>query len=249
MVFKKDKMKNVLTLIPAIDLMDGRCVRLTQGAYNTKKVYSMDPLEQAKLFEDVGLKRLHLVDLDGAQQGRVVNWPVLEKIKKHTGLVVDFGGGIRSNDDVQKVVEAGADFFTIGSIAVKNPSLVENWLQSFGADKIILGSDVKNERIAIHGWQEQSSWTVFELIAFYLPKGIKTVICTDVSRDGMLQGPNIELYRKLRKRYPDLHIIASGGVQGIEDFKALEQVGVDGVIFGKAYYEGRIRLELLREQR
>lgn len=239
-------MKKQLTLIPAIDLMDGQCVRLTRGAFDSKKVYARDPLEQAKIFEAIGIRRLHLVDLDGAREGRLVNVAVLEKIKTHTTLSIDFGGGIRTTEDVQRVLDAGADFLTAGSIAVKNSKLVEEWLQRFGGQKIILGADVKGERIAIHGWQEESGWTVFEFIENYLLKGVRTIICTDVSRDGMLQGPNMELYRKLRERFPDLQIIASGGIQSIDDFKVLAEIPVDGVIFGKAYYEGRITLEQLK---
>ncbi len=236
-----------LELIPAIDLIDGQCVRLKQGLYESKTVYAKDPVEQAKIFADFGFRRLHLVDLDGAREGRVVNLNVLEGIKKHTNLTVDFGGGIRSSEDVRNVFQAGADFLTAGSIAVKNPALVENWLQTFGPEKIILGADVKNERIAIHGWQEQTQWTIFEFIEFYLPKGVKTVICTDVARDGMLQGPNLELYKTLLQRFKDLQVIASGGVQSAEDFAALEKIGLHGVIFGKAYYEGRIRPETLKD--
>ena len=240
-------MKQKMQLIPAIDLIDGQCVRLTRGAYDSKTVYSRDPLEQAKIFAEAGLKRLHLVDLDGARLGRVINLKVLEKIKQNTNLVVDFGGGVRTTYDVQQVFDAGADFLTAGSIAAKNPALVESWMQKFGGERIILGADVKGERIAIHGWQEEASWTIYDLIAFYLPRGVKTVICTDVDRDGMLQGPNVELYHQLRKRFPELKIIASGGVKDVDDFAALQQAGVNGVIFGKAYYEGFIQLEELKD--
>ncbi len=236
-----------LTLIPAIDLIDGHCVRLTQGDFKAKKVYAADPVQQAKMFEQAGLQRLHLVDLDGVRRREPVNLSVLEQIKKETGLIVDFGGGISSQQALQSVLDAGADMVTAGSIAVKQPDLVKQWLEHFGPQRIILGADVKGERIAIHGWQEESPLDLFAFIRSYVPHGIKTVICTDVSRDGMLQGPNFELYAALRREFPQLELIASGGVQGTNDFNRLQALGVDGVIFGKAFYEGRITLEEIRD--
>jgi phosphoribosylformimino-5-aminoimidazole carboxamide ribotide isomerase len=234
--------------IPAIDLIDGQCVRLTQGDYRKKKVYHSDPVQQAKIFEQAGLRRLHLVDLDGARQRKPVNLAVLERIKRQTDLIVDFGGGIASLQDLQSAFAAGADMVTAGSIAVKQPEVVHDWLTRFSAQRIILGADVKDGHIAIHGWQQQSAWSIVEFIRSYLPFGIQTVICTDVSRDGMLQGPNFELYAELRRQFPQLQLIASGGVRQKNDLNRLQTLGVDGVIFGKAFYEGKISLEELREK-
>ncbi len=234
-----------LTLIPAIDLIDGQCVRLTQGDYREKKVYHSDPVQQAKIFEQAGLQRLHLVDLDGARQRQPVNLAVLERIKRETHLIVDFGGGISSRQALQSALNAGADMVTAGSIAVKQPELVGEWLKTFGAQRIILGADVKGRHIAIHGWQEETSLNLFAFMRSYVPHGIKTVICTDVSRDGLLQGPNLELYAALRREFPQLELIASGGVQGVNDFNRLQAIGVDGVIFGKAFYEGKITFKEL----
>ena len=236
-------MGNRLTLIPAIDIIDGQCVRLTKGDFDAKTIYATYPVDQAKIFEQAGIKRLHLVDLDGAKQRNPVNLQVLEKIKKSTQLIVDFGGGVQSSDALRQVFAAGADMVTAGSIAVKQPDLVKQWLQQFGPERIILGADVKNRFIAIHGWQEKTQTDVFNFVEFYLSSGIKTVICTDVSRDGMLQGPNLQLYDELRQRFPNLEIIASGGVKSVEDFVKLQKSGIDGVIFGKAFYEGKITLE------
>ncbi len=238
--------RNKITLIPAIDIIDGQCVRLTKGDYRTKKVYFNDPVAQAQWFEQNGFKRLHLVDLDGARQRKPVNLDVLERIKRSTGLTVDFGGGIASKEALQMALNAGADMVTAGSIAVKQPDLVKQWLEYFGSERIILGADVKNRFIAIHGWQEETALNLFEFIESYIPFGIKTVICTDVSRDGMLQGPNLKLYATLRRRFPRLEIIASGGVKEAQDFDRLQKIGVDGVIFGKAFYEGRITVEAIR---
>ncbi len=230
-----------ITIIPAIDIIEGRCVRLTRGDYSTQKVYSEDPVEIARWFEQQGFKRLHLVDLDGARRRKVVNLPVLQRVREKTQMIIDFGGGVQSTEDLSAVFQAGAHMVTSGSIAIKRPETVIDWLEQFGADKIILGADVKNEKIAIHGWQEGTDFTIYSLIEKYLKQGIKKVICTDISRDGLLQGPNFELYRKLRLQFPDLEIIASGGVHSRQDIARLQNEGIDGVIVGKAFYEGTIK--------
>ncbi len=240
--------KKKITLIPAIDIIDGQCVRLTKGDYRTKKVYFNDPVAQAQWFEQNGFKRLHLVDLDGARQRQPVNLHVLEDIKRRTALTVDFGGGIASRESLQSVLNAGADMVTAGSIAVKQPDLVWQWLAHFGPQRILLGADVKNRFIAIHGWQEKTQIEIFTFVQSFVNTGVKTMICTDVSRDGMLQGPNLELYAALRARFPKLKIIASGGVKEVQDFDRLQKIGVDGVIFGKAFYEGRITVEEIRNR-
>ncbi|MCK4751091.1 MAG: 1-(5-phosphoribosyl)-5-[(5-phosphoribosylamino)methylideneamino]imidazole-4-carboxamide isomerase [Bacteroidales bacterium] len=230
----------MIELIPAIDIIDGKCVRLTQGKYDQKKVYSGRPEEIAGEFEAMGIKRLHLVDLDGARMGQVVNLRVLEKIAGQTSLVVDFGGGIKTGEDIRQVMEAGARMVTAGSIAVKDPGLVRNWIREFGPDKIILGADVRDGLISIHGWQEDTSLELIPFIHKYMDAGIHKVICTDIATDGMLEGPSIELYREMKTAFPEMEIIASGGVSRMQDIIELEGIGVNGVIFGKAFYEGRI---------
>ena len=230
----------MIELIPAIDIIDGDCVRLTQGKYNLKKVYSSSPEEIAKEFEAMGLKRLHLVDLDGAREGRVINLGILEKIAEQTSLEVDFGGGVKTNEDIRQVLDAGAGMVTAGSIAVKDPGLVGNWIRQYGPDTIILGADVRQGLISIHGWQEDTSLEVLEFIRNYMATGIQKVICTDITTDGMLEGPSMDLYRELRKSFPEMELIASGGVSGMQDILDLDGIGINGVIFGKAYYEGRI---------
>jgi phosphoribosylformimino-5-aminoimidazole carboxamide ribotide isomerase len=234
-----------MIIIPAIDLIDGKCVRLTKGDYDTKKVYGNDPLEMAKRFEQHGFQRLHLVDLDGAKAGRVINLPVLEAISNNTKLKVDFGGGIKSDEDLSNVMAAGADQVTIGSLAVKDPSKVSEWIDRFGAEKIILGADVKDRMIAIGGWLETSSLELFDLIQLYYDKGVRDVLCTDISKDGMLEGPAFSLYDEIMQKYPDLLLIASGGVSGIEDVRKLKDAGIPSVVIGKAIYEGRIDLNEL----
>ncbi|HEC44977.1 MAG TPA: 1-(5-phosphoribosyl)-5-[(5-phosphoribosylamino)methylideneamino]imidazole-4-carboxamide isomerase [Bacteroides sp.] len=230
----------MIELIPAIDIIDGNCVRLTQGKYDQKKVYSSRPEEIAKEFEAMGLKRLHLVDLDGARVGHVINLGILEKIAEQTSLEVDFGGGVKTNEDIRQVLDAGAGMVTAGSIAVKDPGLVGDWIREYGPDTIILGADVRQGLISIHGWQEDTSLGVLQFIQNYLATGIQKVICTDIATDGMLEGPSMDLYRELRKSFPEMKLIASGGVSGMQDILDLEEIGINGVIFGKAYYEGRI---------
>jgi phosphoribosylformimino-5-aminoimidazole carboxamide ribotide isomerase len=234
-----------MEIIPAIDIIDGKCVRLTQGDYEQKKIYNEHPLEVAKEFEDAGLKRLHLVDLDGAKAGAVKNWKVLETIAGKTSLVIDFGGGIKKEEDVLIVFNSGAALATIGSMAVKDPELFLSWLEPYGADKFLLGADVKNEKIAIGGWLETTDRWVYDFIEEYIQKGIRQVFCTDVGKDGLLQGPSLDLYRNILEKFPTLHFIASGGVSCLDDLVQLEEIGCKGVIIGKAIYEGRISLKEL----
>ena len=234
-----------MRIIPAIDVIDGKCVRLTQGDYAQKKVYNENVLEVAKDFEDAGLKYLHLVDLDGAKAGKVVNWKVIQSVCAGTNLSVDFGGGIKTEQELTRLFDLGVRQVNLGSIAVKNPALVQDWIEMFGTEKIILSADVKNEKIAIGGWLEDSSIVLTDFISDYLGKGISYITCTDISTDGMLQGPNIGLYKKLLRTFPSIKLIASGGVSGMEDIDKLRQTGVDGVIVGKAIYEGRLSLSEL----
>ena len=234
-----------MEIIPAIDIIDGKCVRLTQGDYAQKKVYNEHPLEVAMAFEDAGLRRLHLVDLDGAKAGAVKNWKVLETLASRTGLVIDFGGGIKTAADVDIVFNSGAALATVGSIAVKNGELFVSWLQEYGAERFLLGADVKNEKIAVGGWLETTDRWIYDFIREYLDKGVQQIFCTDVSKDGLLQGPALDLYRNIMGKFPELHFIASGGVSGIDDVRRLEEVGCKGVIIGKAIYEGRIKLSEL----
>ena len=235
----------MIEIIPAIDLIDGKCVRLSQGDYSQKTVYNENPLEVAKMFADAGIRRLHLVDLDGAKAHHIVNQKVLEKITSATNLVVDFGGGLKSDDDLRIAFECGASMITGGSIAVKNPEVFLAWINKFGGDKIILGADVKNEKIAVGGWLETTEIELIPFIKNYINQGINKIICTDISKDGMLQGPAIELYKKMLVAQPDMYLIASGGVSSINDIELLEEASVPAVITGKAIYEGRIKLNEL----
>ena len=235
-----------MIIIPAIDIIDGKCVRLTQGDYNQKKEYSEHPLEVAKRFEDAGLQRLHLVDLDGAREKKVRNWKVLETIASKTSLVIDFGGGIATENDVEIVFNSGAAFATVGSIAVKNESEFTKWLLVFGADKFLLGADVKDKLIVIHGWMEATEKPVFDYIRNYASKGVQQIFCTDVSKDGKLEGPSVELYREIIEQFPDLYFIASGGVASVDDLQSLEEIGCKAAIVGKAIYENRISLSELK---
>lgn len=232
-----------MEIIPAIDIIDGKCVRLTKGDYASKKEYSANPLEIARIFEDYGIRRLHLVDLDGAREKRVINIHVLGQIAANTGLSIDFGGGVQSNADIKRVFDAGAKQVTGGSVAVKNAPLFKKWIEEYGVEKIILGADVIDHRIAVHGWQEDSGIDLFEFIGSHISLGIKYIICTDISRDGVLKGPAVDLYREVLNSYPQVHLIASGGVSGIEDLYRLQETGVSGVIIGKAIYEQRIDLK------
>jgi phosphoribosylformimino-5-aminoimidazole carboxamide ribotide isomerase len=236
----------MIELIPAIDLIDGKCVRLTQGDYGQKTIYNENPLEVAKQIEDAGIKRLHLVDLDGAKQKKIINHKILETIVSKTSLHVDFGGGLQSDEDLMIAFNAGAKQITGGSIAVKNSKLFSNWITKFGTDKIILGADCKNTMIAISGWQETTEISVFKLIEDYLQKGIQYCICTDVAKDGLLQGPSFELYQEIIRKFPSLKLIASGGVTSVEDIEKLNNMGIYGAIIGKAFYEGKIKLEDLK---
>lgn len=235
-----------MQVIPAIDIIDGKCVRLTQGDYAQKTVYNDNPAEVAKQFEAAGIERLHLVDLDGAKAGAVKNWKVLEDIANNTSLVIDFGGGIKREEDVQVVFNAGAALATIGSIAVKNEALFVEWLKKFGADNFLLGADVKGENIAVGGWLETTDVDIYSFIQKYISHGIRQVFCTDVSKDGKLEGPSIELYKNIIAKFPTLHFIASGGVSNAADLEALQQIGCKGAIVGKAYYEGKITLQQLK---
>ncbi len=236
----------MIEIIPAIDIIDGKCVRLSQGDYGAKKVYNEDPLEVAKMFEDSGIRRLHLVDLDGAKAKRIINLPVLERIAANTSLIIDFGGGVQSYDDIEKAFGAGAAMVTGGSIAVKRMDLFSNWIIKYGSDKIILGADCKENKIAVSGWTEETSLDIFSFIGIYQQKGIEKIVCTDIARDGMLQGPSIDLYKEILSLYPNIYLIASGGVSCMQDILDLEAAGVPAVILGKAIYENKVSLEELR---
>ena len=236
-----------MEIIPAIDIIDGKCVRLTQGDYNQKKIYNEKPLEVAKEFEDVGLNRLHLVDLDGAKAGQVKNWKVLELLAGKTSLTIDFGGGIKTEKDVEIIFESGASLATIGSMAVKDEHTFIEWLKKYGADKFLLGADVKDEKIAVHGWQETTEIWIYDFIQKYLEQNLKQIFCTDVAKDGALEGPSTELYKNIIQKFPELHFIASGGVSNIDDVYKLEEINCKGVIIGKAIYEGRIKLTDLKK--
>lgn len=235
----------MIEIVPAIDIIDGRLVRLTKGDYDTKKEYSQDPLEVARQFEDIGITRLHVVDLDGAKGGHIVNYKILEQISTKTDLCVDFGGGLKSDEDVKVAFECGARMITGGSIAVKQPQLFLSWLDTYGADRIILGADIKDGCIAVQGWLENSDarWQTF--LQSYVERGVRRVISTDISRDGMLNGPSIELYKDMMSDFPQLHVTASGGVSCMQDVLNLEAAGVPAVIMGKAIYEGRITMKEL----
>jgi phosphoribosylformimino-5-aminoimidazole carboxamide ribotide isomerase len=233
----------MIELIPAIDIIEGKCVRLTQGDYDTKKVYNEDPLEVAKMFEDYGIRRLHVVDLDGARQGRIINYRILERLATYTSLVIDFGGGLKQDNDLEIAFESGAQMVTGGSIAVKNPNTFKSWISKFGSEKIILGADAKDKKIAISGWEETTENELIPFIQHYHQEGISKSICTDISRDGMLQGPAIDLYKEVLEQIPQLYLIASGGVSSIQDIEKLAEAGIPAVIFGKAIYEGKIQLK------
>ena len=232
-----------MDIIPAIDLIDGKCVRLSQGDYDRKTTYNENPLDVAKEFEAYGIRRLHLVDLDGAKAKHIVNYRVLENISSHTSLSIDFGGGLKSDDDLRIAFECGAEMITGGSIAVKSPTVFESWINRYGGEKIILGADVKEEKIAVTGWTEDTELELLPFLDGYISKGIKKVICTDISKDGMLQGPSVALYEKVLKAYPDLYLVASGGVGSLHDLEILEEAGLPAAIMGKAIYEGRIALK------
>jgi len=232
-----------IVVIPAIDIMHGKCVRLTQGDYASQKIYNEHPLEVARQFEDAGLKRLHLVDLDGAKDGRVKNWNVLETIAGKTNLIIDFGGGIGTVKDLQILFESGAAFATVGSIAVKNESLLREWMQLYSPEKFLLGADVRGEKISITGWTVDTDILVYDFIEKYMGAGVKQIFCTDIKLDGAMKGPSLELYKKILERFPELHFIASGGIRSLDDIYQLEESGCKGAIVGKAIYEGLIKLK------
>jgi phosphoribosylformimino-5-aminoimidazole carboxamide ribotide isomerase len=235
-----------MQIIPAIDIIDGKCVRLTQGDYAQKIIYNENPLEVAKEFENIGVTRLHLVDLDGAKLGKVINYKVLEEIASKTKLSIDFGGGIKTDDDIETVFNYGADLATIGSIAVKNNELFFSWVKKYGAEKIFLGADVKNEKIAVGGWLETTNVSIYDFIEENLKEGIKQVFCTDISKDGLLQGPSFDLYKNMLTKFPALNLTASGGVSQLSDLNELKKIGCTGAIVGKAIYEGRITMNELK---
>lgn len=236
-----------MKIIPAIDIIDGKCVRLSQGDYNQKKVYNENPLEVAKSFEGAGIRHLHLVDLDGSKAKEIRNAKVLDKIASYTSLKIDFGGGIRSDEDIKIAFNAGANQVNLGSVALQNKSLYGSWLEKYGSDKIILSADSNNRKIAINGWQEESAVDLFDLISEYQDMGNRYIVCTDISKDGMLLGIALELYAELMKTFPEQKIIASGGVKSIEDVKDAAGLGMDGIIIGKAIYEGNISLKELTD--
>ena len=236
-----------MDIIPAIDLIDGKCVRLTQGDYNQKKIYNEDPLEVALQFEGAGLKRLHLVDLDGAKAGAVKNWKVLEKIATKTAMVIDFGGGIKTSADLGIVLGSGAAYATVGSIAVKQPDLLLEWAELHGTSKFMIGADVRDEKISIGGWLEETSIWVFDFIRDFFEKGFTQFFCTDVSKDGLLQGPSTELYKRIIAEVPGIYFIASGGVSNMKDLEELAGIGCHGAIIGKAIYENRVSLKELMQ--
>lgn len=236
-----------MEIIPAIDIIEGKCVRLTHGDYSQKKIYNEHPLEVARQFEDAGMQRLHLVDLDGAKAGSVKNWKVLEAIAGKTSLIVDFGGGIKSEKDVQIVFDSGATLATIGSMAVKEKETFVQWLQKWGAEKFFLGADVKGEKLTISGWLEQTEVWIYDFIEEYIQQGVQQIFCTDVSKDGALEGPSVDLYKSIVEKFPDLHFIASGGVSSMDDVYQLQDIGCKGVIIGKAIYEGRVGLADLKK--
>ena len=231
-----------IQIIPAIDIIDGKCVRLTKGDYEQKKVYNDNPLDVAKMFQDNGITRLHLVDLDGARSHHIVNYRVIEAIASHTNLTIDFGGGIKTDEDLKIAFNSGAQMITAGSIAVTDHDTVSKWLQTYTADRIILGADTRNGKVSINGWKNEGEQELMDFIKSYIPNNIKNIICTDIERDGMLQGPAINLYEQIMSAYPEINVIASGGVSSMDDIRKLDEAGVKQVIVGKAIYEGRVTL-------
>lgn len=233
----------MMQLIPAIDIIDGQCVRLTKGDYQQKTVYADDPVSMARHFEAMGFRRLHVVDLDGAKARHIVNTSVLRAITTATSLVVDFGGGVKTDDDLRMAFDCGAAMVTVGSVAVTQPELMAEWIRSYGAERLVLGADVRERRLSINGWLEDSRHDLLPFLRHYYELGIRNVLCTDIARDGMLSGPSVSLYHDIMAAFPDLHLIASGGVSSVGDLLQLEAAGIPAVVFGKAIYEGRIRLE------
>ncbi|MBN1416572.1 MAG: 1-(5-phosphoribosyl)-5-[(5-phosphoribosylamino)methylideneamino]imidazole-4-carboxamide isomerase [Bacteroidales bacterium] len=236
----------MIQIIPAIDILEGKCVRLEQGDYRMKKVYNADPLEVAIRFQDIGITRLHMVDLDGARSSHVINWGVLEKLSSRTSLKIDYGGGIKTEGDLRIIFDSGASMATIGSIAITDKELFHSWMFTYGPEKIILGADVRDQMIAISGWQKVTDIEIVPFLSEYKENGVKYVLCTDISRDGMLLGASFDLYKMIREHFPVLHILASGGIASVADIEKLDRMGVYGAIIGKAYYEGRISLNDLK---
>lgn len=239
-------MMKKIELIPAIDIIEGKCVRLTKGEYSSQKTYSENPLEIAKQLEDIGVKRLHMVDLDGAKSKHIVNHKVLETIANSTSLKIDFGGGIKSDADIHTAFDSGASLVTIGSVASTSPELFLSWIDKYGTDKIILGADVRNGMISINGWKEDSQYSLFDFLDKYIEAGIINILCTEISRDGMLEGPATDLYKEIMQRYPNINLIASGGISCMKDIEVLNDNGIPSVVFGKAMYEERISMADIR---
>ena len=238
----------MIELIPAIEIIDGQCVRLTKGDYDQKTVYSNSPATMAREFEQLGFKRLHMVDLDGAKSKHIVNSQVLKSCATETRLRIDFGGGIRTDDDIRKAFSSGAEMVTVGSVAVTSPDLFMGWLEKYGAERMILGADVRHGKISINGWKEDSTEDLLPFLKKYVDAGVRNVLCTEISKDGTLQGPAVDLYSEVMEAYPQLHLIASGGVSSADDIAALNRAGIPAVVFGKAIYEGRINLkDLVKE--
>jgi phosphoribosylformimino-5-aminoimidazole carboxamide ribotide isomerase len=236
-----------MDIIPAIDIIDGKCVRLTKGDFEKKTIYNNDPLEVAKSFEGVGIKRLHIVDLDGANWEPLKNLKTLENISKNTSLMIDFGGGLKRTEDIQSVFNAGAKMVSVGSVTVKDPELFSQWIADFGADRFLPGADVLHKKIKIHGWKEATGIDIFDFISGIISEGIHQAFCTDISKDGMLEGPSIELYKEILSKFPSLQLIASGGISGLGDLIILKEIGCSGAIVGKAIYEGKISLQQIED--
>ena len=232
-----------MIIIPAIDIINGKCVRLTKGDYTQQKIYNEDPVEVAKIFADAGLQRLHIVDLDGAKAGAIKNLAVLEKIAEAVNMVIDFGGGVKKITDVENVLNAGASIVTIGSLAVKQPEVLEEWLMEFGPERFLIGADVLDGQIKISGWLEDGGIDIFDFVGRLISLGVTNIFCTDISRDGMMKGPSIDLYQNIMLQYPEINLIASGGVSNLADVKQLKQIGCSGAIIGKAIYENLITLQ------
>jgi len=237
----------MIKIIPAIDLINGKCVRLTKGDYSTEKIYSENPVVIAKSYEDIGIKYLHVVDLEGAKSSKLVNAPTLKAITDAVEMDIDFGGGIKNDEAIQQAFDNGAAAVTVGSIAVKDPALTRKWIDKYGSEKIILGADIKDNKISINGWKNESNFELFDFVTDYFTAGIKKIISTDISCDGMLTGPNFQLYKELKDKFPSLEVIASGGISNIDDVRKLNDMGIDGVIIGKAIYENKIQLDELKE--
>lgn len=237
----------MITVIPAIDIIGGKCVRLEQGDYSLKKVYEADPVDLARRFEDHGITRLHLVDLDGARDRHIVNYHVLERIVAKTRLIIDFGGGIKTESDLHVAFDSGAAMAVIGSIAVTDRDLFQDWLFAYGPEKIILGADVKEDKIAVTGWTDITAIGLFDFLTYYKAMGVKQVLCTDIAKDGMMQGSSVDFYKQMIKDFPAMRVLASGGISSVEEIHRLNEAGVTGAIIGKALYEGKIKLEELKE--